>query len=117
MNKRVTKQLPKSKDVDWLRAHYIYYKPSSENELVPVKFDIAEEDLFPIVEDEARILWEQRKSEGGDLSGNFRDPDVQEARHATFASHEEDDEWPVLRYILWKQKLKTVVQVFAKSGR
>ena len=117
LNKRVTKQLPKSKDVDWLRAHYIYYKPSSENKLVPVKFDIAEEDLFPIVEDEARILWERKKSEGGDLSGNIRDPDVQGARDAAFASHEKGDEWPVPWHMLWKEKFKTMMKAFVRIGR
>ena len=82
-----------------------------------MKFDIAEEDLFPIVEDEARILWERKKSEGGDLSGNIRDPDVQGARGAAFASHEKGDEWPVPWHMLLKEKFKTMMKAFVRIGR
>ena len=117
LNKCVAKRLPNSENVDWLRAHFIYYRPLNEKDLIPVKFDIAEEKLFPIVEDEARVLWEERKSEGGDLSGYIQDPDVHDARDATRSPPEGNDEWPVSRSPAWKEKAKSVLETFAKIGR
>ena len=90
-SQRVVKQLPESRKTTWLRSHYLYYQPASAAEIVPVEFEINDERLFPLVEDEALVEWEKRKAEG-DLSGNLIDtPEY----FRTEENLEEEDEWPV----------------------
>ena len=103
LNQRLMKRMPKSVQAYWLKDHVIYYKAPSDVEIPQVDFDRADEELFPMVEDEARVLWERRKLEGGDLSGNRRDEHFHER---TCEEAEGEDEWPVPKKAGWVERLK-----------
>ena len=109
LERRVAKRLPKSDKLGWLGSHYIYFKPVSDGELAPVGFDVSDDNLFPMVKEEARALWEQRILNGDDLSANRRDESWWEG---LCDESEEEDEWPVpgLGRTNWKEKIKGLLK-------
>lgn len=91
-SERVMKQLPQSDLADWLRGNFIYYKPLSSQDIVPLEFEFTDEQLFPMVNLDAQLLLRQKRAEGADLGQVICNPrNVRERPEKP----EEDNEWPV----------------------
>lgn len=61
---------------------------------VPVEFDISEEDLYPVIEENALNLWSLRMLEGEDLK-KYRAMCHQHCSYNPADMEEEEDEWPI----------------------
>lgn len=55
------KSLPKSELAEWWHDHFFYYKPASEKELMPISFDVEDEELYS--KEEKSAYYESNRSD------------------------------------------------------